>query len=1015
MENLSRFALNNSRLVMVFIAAVVLVGILTYLTYPRSEDPTITIRDVVISTAFPGMAPTRIEDLITKPLEEKIREIQEVKDIRSDSKTGLSIIHVSLQDQYFDLAPIFQDIRNKMNDARGSLPDGTQGPFINDEVGLTAVATIALWSEGFSYAEMRVAAEGLQDYIYTTPGVKKVEIFGVQDERIYLEISNAKLAELGYSPGQIITTLHDQNIILPGGRIYVNGPTVIIEPSGNFESVREIEDLIFRIPQTGQFIQLRDFATVRRGYVYPPQDPVYFNGKPAIVISVSTLDGINSVAFGDQLTQSIKVFEGTLPVGFVLEYATFQPTLVETAVNSAVINVYQTLVIVLVVVMLFLGVRTGLIVGAIVPMSMLLAIIIMHQFDIELQRISIAAMIIALGLLVDNGIVVVEDIKSRLEQGEKRRDACIKAGQTLAVPLLTSSLTTILAFMPMMLAIGTTGEYAKSLSQVIIIILLGSWFLSMVVSPSLANWFLTVPEKKKSTKSAYSGKYYQKYRAILETLLARPKTFLLSLVGLLVASVFVFQGVSKEFFPVSDRNQFLIYADLPAGTGIEKTAEVSEKISAWLSDRSINPEIESNVVYVGNGGPRFFLSLTPLDPDPNRAFFTVNTFDPDDVAMLVERTREYLAGNVPDVKAQVKAMWMGSSEAGLVEVRISGPNADELYEKAGIIEAAFEAIPGTINIRNDWENTIPKLRIEVDQTRARRAQVTSQDIANSLNAFLSGGQVTEFREGDLIIPVLIVGPENERENLSAIASMSVFSPLTGKNVPLMQIATFSPEIQFNRIKREDQVRTITIQGKNRTFTASVLSDLLRPTLAGLDLKPGYGWKFGGEIEKSKEAQESLFANLPLAGLLIVVLLIWQFNSFRRPLIILLTLPLSFIGAVLGLVIMGAPYGFMTMLGLVSLAGIIINNGIVLIDRIDTERAHSKSIHDAIVASAVARFRPIIMTTATTVLGLTPLIFFGGDLWYGLANVIAFGLAVGTVLTLGVVPVLYSLFFREKTA
>lgn len=1014
MGGITRFALTNSRVTIVFTLLVAIMGVLIYLDYPRREDPSITIREAIVTARFAGMAPTRVEDLITRPIEEAVREIPEVDEIRSDSRTGVSIIHVGVRDEVTDLEAVWRALRDAMSDVAAELPDGVDGPYVNDDVGLTAVASIALWADGFSLSELNNVAEDLRADLYTLEGVRSVELFGVQDERIFIEMSNARLAEYGVSPGVIVDALRTQNIILPGGVVDASGVNVVIEPSGDFESVDDIADVMFTIPTTGDVARVSDIADVRRTFVDPPERPVFFNGEPAIVLAVSILDGVNSVEFGRRLTRQVEIAENALPIGYVLEFATFQPELVEAAVAGAVNNLYQTLAIVLVVVMVFLGVRTGLIVGAIVPLSMLLAIIVMRLLDIELQRVSIAAMIIALGLLVDNGIVVAEDIRTRLSSGQSRKDAASAAGATLALPLLTSSLTTMLAFLPMLLSVGSAGEYTRSLSQVIIIVLFASWLLAMTATPSMCAWFLPAsgsaraPDRQRETH----GIAVRVYAGLLRGLLHIRLPFLALMMAGLVGAGILFQGVPKAFFPESDRNQFLVYLDMPAGSSVHETQRVVEGVSRWLDREEDNPEVTSNIAYVGDGGPRFYLSLSPMDPEPHHGFIVVNTASARDVPALVERTREHILETYPEARGRVKPMWMGPSEAGLVEVRISGPDAEHIYERAQAVEAAMRGVPGAINVENDWENPILKLRVEVDQARARRAQVTSEEIAMSLSAFLSGSQVTDYREGDAIIPVVIRGDEDDRAGLSALQSIEVFSVARGVNVPLLQIADIVPEFQFGRIRRLDQVRTVTVRGVHRRMSANDFAAVLQPALDGLDLERGHEWVWGGEIENSAEAIGRLFSTMPYCLAAIVALLIWQFNSFRRPLIILLTIPLSFIGAAAGLVIMQATFGFMAILGLFSLAGIIINNGIVLIDRIDQERAEGASVRDAIVNAAAARLRPIVMTTVTTVLGLLPLILFGGALWYGMANVIAFGLAVGTLLTLGVVPVLYSLFFPE---
>lgn len=1012
MSFITRFALENSRLVLLFILGTVVAGILTYTHYPRKEDPTVVVREAIVTASYPGMSPARVEQLITQPIEEKIREIPEVDEIRSDSKAGVSIIHVKLADEYFELAPIWQQLRNKMQEMRSKLPEGTNGPAVNDEVGLTAVATIALWSEGFDLAEMRNEADWVREQLYLLDGVKKVELYGAQDERVYLEVSNAKLAQYGISPAVVVSALKSQNIILPGGRVDAGGRIILIEPSGNFESLDQIGDVLIATNTDAGVVSIRDLVTIRRTFVDPVEKPAYFDGKPALVLSVSIKEGVNSVSFGADLTSKMHELQQRLPVGMVLEYATYQPELVEAAVNGAVSNVYQTLGIVLFVVMIFLGVRTGLIVGSIVPMAMLFALIIMRMLDVELQRISIAAMIIALGLLVDNGIVVAEDIRSRMEKGVGRKQACLDAGRTLAIPLLTSSLTTIFAFLPMLMAIGPAGEYTGSLSQVIIVVLLGSWFLAMFVTPSLSFYFAKVKENGVQAEASYDGNAYTLYRNALKWVLSHRVVVGLVIVAAFTASGVLFGGVVKEFFPASDRNQVLVYLDMPAGTSVRETEAATKELSAWLSDKDENPEVASNIAYVGDGGPRFYLSLPPMDPDPHLAFVVVNTETPAQVPALIQRLRQEIPARHPELRARIKEMWLGSTEAGLVQLRIVGPDADDLMRAARGLEAAFASINGVINVRQDWENEILKVRVNVDQAKARNAGVTSEEIANSLSAYLDGAAATEFRDGDDSIPVVLRGMASERDQLAGLRAVTVYSAQTGASVPLSQIADFVPEFQVSRIKRLNQERVVTVEGKHRTLKAGQLLELLAPAIESLDLKAGHRLELGGEIEGSAEAKAALFENMPIALAMIIVLMVWQFNSFRRPLIIMLTIPLSFIGAVAGLVVMNAVFGFMAILGLFSLAGIIINNGIVLIDRIDAERNEGATVGDAVVNAALARARPIIMTTLTTVLGLIPLILFGGPLWFGMANVIAFGLLVGTVLTLFVVPLLYSIMFRE---
>lgn len=1018
MPSLTQFALNNSRVVIMTMVLIVFSGLYLYQDFPKLEDPSIIIREAVVIAQYPGMPPERVERLITRPIEEKIRTMGEVDDIEnSTSKFGESLIHVTIKDEVpaEQLPATWKLLRNKMNDLAPSLPMGTIGPMVNDEFGDTAVATIALWSDGFSMAEMYEAARHTRELLSTMEGIKKITLSGVQDERIYLNLSNARLAQLGINPQVLKTTLQEQNVILPSGKMDIEGSEITIESSGRFQSIDEIGAVLIPVPGTQRQIPLRDLATIEQGYVDPPVKPAYFNGHQAIVLSVFLLDQVNAVGFGERLTRKLNEIEQGMPWGYRFEYATYQPELIEQSVKGMVLNVIETVIIVLVVVVLFLGLRTGVIVGTFVPLVMLFGVVMMSFLDIEMQRMSLASMIIALGMLVDNGIVVAEDIRTRMEQGTERKEAVLQAGSTLMIPLLTSTLTTVLAFAPMLLMEGSTGDYTKSLGQVVTILLLGSWFFSMVVTTSSCNWFMKIepPQVDSAGRSPdpYHGRFYKAYRMILQSALRHRLLVLVVVFAALGTALYGFRFVTQSFFPAGDRNQFLIYVDLPAGTRIEETDRTAQAVAAWLEDNAANPEITGTIAYVGDGGPRFFLSLNPDDPDPHLGFIIVNTESSEQVPELVMRTRAHLLDHFPNVRGRVKAMWLGSSETGLLEVRLSGPEIDVLQQQAQQLMAALRAVPGTIDIKQDWDNLTFKVQVDVDQARARRAGLNSLEVAQSLEAFVFGKTLSDYWAGDIEVPIVARGNEEERTSLAKLNSLGIYSREGNDNVPLSQIADIYGVGEYSRIKRYNQVRSIAVSAKNEVLSAGQLLAAIQPTLNTMEFPPNHFWALGAELEDSADAQASLAKWFPPCFLMIILLLVWQFNSFRRAGIILITIPLIFIGAVVGMLVMRADFGFMVILGLLSLAGTIINNGIVLIDRIETLRNSGSSPYDAVVGSAISRFRPILMSVTTTVLGLLPLMLSKDPLFYGMACVMAWGLAIGTVFTLGVVPVLYTLFFR----
>ena len=1018
--NLTELAYKYQKLLFFIIAMFAIYGAYSYFTLPAQEDPSITIREAVVSTSYPGMSPERVELLITKKLEENIRKIPEIKEITSVSSTGSSVIHVKIQDKYFDIKNIWQNLRNKVNDVQKDLPDGTRPSIVNDEFGDVAVITLALTADGFTMRDMYDMSKHIRDHLYGVRGTKKIDVVGVQRERIYLEINTAKLEKLGINPKDISNTLRQQNIIHPGGEIDAGARSFVVEPTGNYLSVGDIGDTLIKIPASRglkeSVIPLKDIVNISRDYIDPPYQPSYFNGKPAVVFAISMLEGFNVLEYAPRALKEIENIKSTMPIGYNLDVATYQADVVANTINGVSLNVIQTLVIVLATVIMFLGFRTGSIVGALVPMVMVVSLALMNIFDIKLERMSLASLIISLGLLVDNGIVVAEDIMSRIENKIDRLEAIKQCGKELTVPLLTSSLTTILFFMPLMLAEHVAGEYTRSLSLVITIALLTSWVIAMTFTPLLCFYFIKIDTTKpKDNKPSFMDKINKAYEVFLKGVLKIRYLFVLSMFALFIFSLYAAKDLPKRFFPDSDRPQILVYAQLPAGTSARNMDTHMQDVFKELNNKEQFEHIESFSAYVGFGGPRFVLSLAPEDPADNNGFIIVNIDDVKNQAITMKQLDEILKTKFPDMFFRVKRMFLGSSDASEYKIQVIGPDEDVIYKKSQEVLQVLRSMPGNSELRTDWQNRIMKISVNVDQQRARRAEITSDDIAASLSAYFSGSMITQYREKDNIIPVIFRAEGDERFNIDRLRTISIYSSKRGENVPLMQIADFEGVNQYSQIARQDMFRTVSIIGTNTSVTAQDFKEMFDPHMEELskDLPINHKIAWAGVVKDSKEAQSALQANVPIAIGLIIVLLVGQFNSFRRPLIIMLTIPLSFIGAVWGLFISGSDLGFMVTLGLYSLAGIIINNGIVLIDRIDIERNSGKETYDAIISACVARLRPISMSTITTILGLLTLIIPHDPLFYGLSNAIAYGLAVGTILTLAVVPSLYAIFFRAK--
>jgi len=1018
--NLTGFALRNQPLVTILVLALVAFAGMALQNFPSQEDPPITVREAVVTTFMPGMEAEDVELLVTRQIEKALARIPERDYIYSWSRDGISIVNIKVLDAYEqdDLDIIWKDVRNKVNDARGDLPEGALGPFVNDDFGDVTVVSAALTGEGFTMAEIHGIAKRVSDALYLLDGVKRVDLYGVQRETVWIEFSTARLAQLGFSISEIGRALVSQNIILPGGNIDTGQREVEIVPHANLRSVDDIENVTINLPDSEQVIRLRDVATVRRAYVDPPESPFYFDGEQAVLIGVSMADGRNVLDVGPRVAEQLERIEQQLPIGFQIRIGNYQPTHVERAVDGVRSNLMQTILIVLIVIVSFLGFRTGAIVGLHVPLTMVVTLVVMYLMDIALHRISLATLIISLGLLVDNGIVVAEEIGKRLFEGEDHQTAATNTGKTLSTPLLTSSITTVLMFVPLAFAPHAAGEYLRSMSSVILISLGVSWILAMTVTPILCSHFLKKSEVSEEEIAAqYEKPMYIAYRRLLGILLGQRTLFLASMVGVLAFGVWLFGMVPVQFMPESDRPQILIDVKLPSGYGIRETGRQMGALVDWLEDESVNPEVNQTLTYVGHGGVRFFVTLAPDPAASNMGFILVTVDSVASVAPVMDRLRRHALTELPEVDLIIKRMFMGATETGLVEARISTlgltGQLDQLYEAGVDVANAFADIPNTVNIYNDFENRVVKARIEVDQTRAQRARVTNEEIANSLQGILDGVTPTTLREGDEQIPITARAQSEERLSADRLFTANAFSSQTGTAVPLTQIATIHPQTSFAVIKRRDYASTVTIQARSLDATASVFEKRADEQIDAIvdALGPGFRWEWGGETEGSRDAQTALFAFVPVCLFGVLICLVGQFNSFRKPVVVLLTIPVAFTGVAIGLLVGGGFYSFMALLGMLSLIGIVVNNAIVMLEQIEIELRTGTDPYEAIITACLARMRPILMTTLTTILGMLPLIISRDPLFYDMAITIAFGLAFASALTLGLAPVLYATLMR----
>ena len=1011
MNLLTRFGLARSRFTITAMVGLLLAGIVLYPNFPKREDPVIVIRTAVVSALFPGMAPERMENLVAIPIERKIRELAEVKDLRTLVSEGSLTIYVDLKDEIGNVNATWQRLRDKMGDAKIELPDGVVGPFVNSDFGDVAIATIAVTGEGFSQREIKDVADDFRKQLYHLSGIAKVDLLGVQDERVWLELDTRKLAAVGVQVNTLIKDLQSQNVVLPSGNINADGTRLLLETSGDFPSVRAIETMLTRVGTSDSLVRLADLVTVHRGYISPKVKPIYFNGRPAVVLSVIMQPDQDVTQLGQKLRAAARDYEERLPIGYAIGFSTYQAEQVRASVNSALSNVAQTFIVVAILVVVFLGVRAGLIAAMIVPFAVMFSLIGMRALGIALEQVSIAAIIIALGLLVDNGVVIVEDIVSRIGRGMPAQDAGLAAGEQYALPLLISSVTTIAAFLPLFLLSGASGEYAFSLAAVVALTLGGSWIAALYILPALTVWFIGGGSAR-TDEGASPSRLQRFYGAALRSALSFSPIVLVVCVLAVIFAATQFGRLPKQMFPLSERNQFLIYMNMPDGTDISQTEARALDISKWLGDKTVNPEISSQILYVGDGGPRFYLTLTPVAPDPASAFFLINAKDYPGGVRAADRVWNYLYSNHPEARFKIKRLAMGSVESGIVDVEVSGPDADRLLGLGERVRALFQAAPGIRDDDDDWGNKIVKVVVDIDQDRARQLGVTSEEVAQLLNTYFSGAAVSIYREGDNLIPIVLRAGAYTSQSLEGLTSATFAK--NGGLISLAQVARLQPGFDFARIRRKNQERTITVTARSTSLTAGQLLESIQPGLQALDLAGRYHVDIGGEIQKSAETNQKLGAGFPIALAVMVLAIILQFNSFRRTLLTFMSIPLILIGIPFGLLATGQPLSFFGTLGIISLSGIIINNAIVLIDQIDIERKEL-DLRAAIVAASEKRLRPILLTSATTVLGLAPMAIAGGALWQPMAVLMMSGLAVASLLTLFFVPAGYFLLFRWDEA
>ena len=1021
--NLTAAAIERNRVTLTIVALLVIAGGFAIQSLPKAQDPGFTVRTAVITTRFPGASPERVELLVTDKIEKKIQEMPEIDSIVSESRSGISVIYADFKQSYKVMRPIFDDLRRKVRAVTPDLPQGAQTPEVNDEFGDVFGSVYTLSGDGYSYAELKTVVDELRDELLKEPDIAKVSIHGSQQEVIFVEYNNARLADLGLSPQQLSASLASVNILSSGGDIVSGHERIMLEPTGNFESVEDLRRTVILLPG-GALVYLEDIVEVYRGYKDPPRSVSRVNGEPTLAFAISMREGGDILKLGERLDVLMPELLSRYPWGITIDTVWFQADLVDDVVRAFSSSLLQAIAIVILIMIAFLGLRTGLVVGSLIPTTIVASFYVMQVFDITINRISLTALIIALGLLVDNAIVIVESILVRRENGQDAVTAAIESGKELKNPLLISSLTTAAAFMPIAMAKSDVGEYTSDIFYVVTIALLSSWLLAMTFVPMLTTVALKVTPTKKHGREAFEGRGYVYYRKLLTLSLRCQYRFLAVIVLLFFVAIVGMGLVRQEFIAPSEDPVFSAKLELPLGTSIETSQEIIAEVDAFIEETYFSPatgepKIRNWLTFIGEGGPRFQLSLNPPSPNAANSFVIANTVTGEDVEEVIAGIENYVRERHPDLAAQVKRLENGPPVDYPIIVRIAGNDFDTLYSIADQVTGFLYSIPLVSDTRSSWGLQTKKLLVDVDQELARRSGVTSEDVAYSLQAGLTGIELTQYREGDELIPVTLRTIAADRQDFSKLDGLTVYSQVTGNNVPLKQVANVSLTFEPGIIERRDRDRTLSLNVQLLPeATAAEVVEVLVPWLekAAKSWPAGHDFEIGGETEESGDANASIAAELPTAGMLILLLLVWQFNSLRKPAIILATIPLGLIGVTFGLLVANSSFGFFTILGLIALSGIIINNAIVLLDRIAIEiRDFGRSRADAVMVACQQRLRPILLTTATTVLGMTPLLWGDTAMFKPMAITIIFGLAFATALTLLVVPVLYSKFFRVSFA
>jgi multidrug efflux pump len=1017
--NLSRWALENQPLVRYLLAVFIFAGVAAFFSLGQEEDPPFVFRGMVVRAYWPGATAMQMGQQVADPIEKVIQEIPYAYKIRSYSKPGETVIFLQLDDSAppRQVADIWYTTRKRVSDMAGTLPRGVVGPFFNDEFGDTFGVLLAFSADGFKYAELKDFVTQVRQEMLKVPDVAKVQLFGVQPEKVFIDVSHYKIAQLGISAQDIFNQINSQNAVTSQGVLSLEEQKVWSRVQGQFESIEDLANLPIRAGKNT--LLLKDIAHVHRGYQDPPVSKMRFNGKEVIGLGISMVNGGDIIRLGQELEKVERRILAELPVGIELQRVADQPKSVSTSVNEFVKVLIEAIVIVLAVSFLSLGLhskpfridtRPGLVVALTIPLVLALTFLAMSFFNINLHKISLGALIIALGLLVDDAIIAVEMMVRKLEEGYSRFDAAIFAYDSTAIPMLTGTLITAAGFLPIALAQSAAGEYTYSIFAVTAIALVLSWFVAVIFVPYIGYWLLKKPKDGQGHTEVFDTPFYQRFRRWIEVCVNHRWITISVTVLAFIGGGYSFKFIEQQFFPDSNRLEIMVNLWLPEGTAFEETEKQAIKLEQWLARQ---PEVQGYASFVGDGAPRFYLSLDQKFVQSNLAELIVIPKTFEDREILRGKLKAHLEGNFPDIRPRITLLPNGPPVTYPVQFVVQGPDPRVVRVVADKVKEAVASSEYTRGTHDNWNENIKVMKVEVDQARARALGVSSQSIAESSHVILSGATIGQYRENNRLIDIVFRNPESERDTLAELMNANV-PTASGAYVPLSQVGNVTMSFEPGVIWREGgefgiTVKADVVSGIQGTTVALAMNKALDPLRAELPL--GVSVNLDGLAADSGKAQQSIMANVPLMLFIVLTLLMLQLKSFGRTLLVYFTGPLGIIGAALALIITARPFGFVAQLGVIALFGMIIRNSVILVDQIEQDRAAGVDPYEAIIGSTIRRSRPILLTAAAAVLAMIPLM--RSQFWGPMAVAIMGGLIVATLLTLFFLPALYAAAYRIR--